>query len=267
MEVELLEAFEELPQDLRPPLLKVIKAIQRMVGETVRRDDFLDLKAVVSDLAEIQRGTEKRLEELTEAQKKTEERLNQLTEAQKRTEERLNQLTEAQKRTEERLNQLAEAQKRTEERLNQLAEAQKRTAEEVKKLATGLRRVRREVGGLSRSVAYALENEAFRRLPQYLRDHYAMEILDRIVRAEIEGEEINLFCKAKRDGKEAYLVGEAVLRLDDKTKLRQLWKKVEIVKESYGGEVIPILVTHFAKKELLKLAEKAGIIVVQSFEW
>ena len=40
LEVELLEAFEELPQELRPPLLKVVRAIQRVVGESVKRDDF-----------------------------------------------------------------------------------------------------------------------------------------------------------------------------------------------------------------------------------
>ena len=218
MEVELLEAFEELPQELRPPLLKVVRAIQRTIGESVRRDDFLELKAVVADLAE------------------------------------------AQRRTEERLNQLAGC-------VDQLAEAQRRTEEEIKKLASGLRRVRREVGGLSRSVAYALENEAFRHLPSFLQERHGLEVMDRIVRAEIEGEEINVFARVRRDGQEVYLVGEVVLRLDDRAKLRQVWKKVEVVKEHYGGEVVPILVTHFARKDLLELAEKAGIIVVQSFEW
>ena len=64
MEVELLEAFEELPQELRPPLLKVVRAIQRTIGESVRRDDFLGLKAVVADLAEAQCRTEERLNQL-----------------------------------------------------------------------------------------------------------------------------------------------------------------------------------------------------------
>ncbi len=52
---------------------------------------------------------------------------------------------------------------------NELAEAQRRTEEEIWKLAQGRRRLRQEVGGLARSVAYALENEAFRRLPEFLK--------------------------------------------------------------------------------------------------
>jgi hypothetical protein len=46
LRTELLETFEELPPELRPPLLKVIKATNR-----------LSLKAVVADLSQAQRKT------------------------------------------------------------------------------------------------------------------------------------------------------------------------------------------------------------------
>ena len=72
--------------------------------------------------------------------------------------------------------ELAEAQKRTEQRVEELAEAQKRTEEEIRKLSGSLKRTREEVGGLSRSVAYALENEAYRKLPQFLKEHYGIEL-------------------------------------------------------------------------------------------
>lgn len=163
--------------------------------------------------------------------------------------------------------ELAEAQRETERSLKELAEAQKRTEEEVRKLAVGLRRTRDQVGGLSQSVAYALENEAFRRLPLFLKERHGIEVVDRLIREEIAGEEINLFARARRDGTEVILVGEAVLRLDDSSKLRQLRRKVGLVAEEYGGEVLPIIVTHFATKRLLERAKKAGFIVVQSFEW
>ncbi len=314
--VELLEAFEELPQEIKPPMLKLIKAIQESVGEVVKREDFLELKSAIAKLEEAQKKTEEsmkklwdamaelteahkrseeiltRLEltvqELAEAQKRSEERLTrlektveELAEAQKRSEERLTkleitvqELIEAQKKTEKRVEELAEAQKKSEERLTrlektvqELAEAQKQTEKELKKLARGLERTRREVGGLSRSVAYALENEAFRFLPPFLKERFGIEVVDRIVRADIDGNEVNLFCKAKKDGKEFYLVGEATLRLDDPSKLKQVWENVEVVKNIYGENVIPIVVTHFAKKNVLEIAQKSGIIVVQSFEW
>jgi len=70
-EVELLKAFGEPPQELRPPLLKVVKAIQRTIGESVKRNDFLELKAVVSELAEAQKETEKSLAELLQKEPAT----------------------------------------------------------------------------------------------------------------------------------------------------------------------------------------------------
>ncbi len=163
--------------------------------------------------------------------------------------------------------ELIEAQRRTEERLNELAEAQKRTEEEVAKLARGLQRVRKEVGGLSRTVSYALENEAYRHLPTLLKERLGLEVQERIVRTFVAGEEINIFARAKKDGKDVLLVGEAVLKLDDAAKLKQVWRKVEAVKEEIGGEVVPIIVTHFAMPKVLERAKKAGIVVVQSFEW
>jgi len=163
--------------------------------------------------------------------------------------------------------ELAEAQKETEKRVNELAEAQRRTEEELRKLAIGQRRLRQEVGGLSRSVAYALENEAYRKLPSFLKERYGIEVTDRLIRFELKGEEINLFARAKRDGKDVVLVGEAVLRLDDKGKLRKILRKVELVSKEYGLEVVPLVVTHFATRRLLEEAEKAGFLVVQTFEW
>jgi len=151
--------------------------------------------------------------------------------------------------------------------VRELAEAQRRTEEEIRKLATGQRRLRQEVGGLSRSVAYALENEAYRKLPSFLKERYGIEVTDRLIRFELKGEEINLFARAKRDGKDVVLVGEAVLRLDDKGKLRKILRKVELVSKEYGLEVVPLVVTHFATRRLLEEAEKAGFLVVQTFEW
>ena len=59
----------------------------------------------------------------------------------------------------------------------------------------------------------------------------------------------------------------ATLRLDDPSKLRQLKRKAALVETELGQRVFPIIVTHFAKGTLLERAQKAGILVVQSFEW
>jgi len=289
---ELKEIVGELAEAQRETgeRLKELAEAQRRTEERVEQlaeaqrkteEGLARLERTVEELAEAQKKTEERLKELAEAQRETEERLTrlerpveELAEAQKRTEERLTrlertveQLAEAQRRTEKRVEELAEAQKKTEERVEQLIEAQRRTEEEIRKLAIGQRRLREQVGGLSRSVAYALENEAYRNLPRFLRDRYGIEVTDRLVRFELKGEEINLFARARKDGKDVVLVGEAVLRLDDRGKLRQIKRKVDLVSEEYGIEVVPVVVTHFATERLLEEAHKAGFLVVQTFEW
>ena len=74
--------------------------------------------------------------------------------------------------------------------MQELAEAQKRTEIEIQKLSKGLDETRGEVGGLSKSMSYAFENEAYRSLPAVLKEKYGIEVKERIIRAEIDGGEI-----------------------------------------------------------------------------
>jgi vacuolar-type H+-ATPase subunit I/STV1 len=272
--VSFMRKLDGVSPEIKEALLSFMEEVEVSKQELVTRSDFNELKEIVRESAEIQRKTEQRLDklevtvqELAEAQKRTEQRLNELAEAQKRTEQRLNELAEAQRKTEEKVNELAEAQKRTEQRLNELAEAQEKTEEEVGKLAVGLHGIRGQVGGLSRSVAYALENEAYRNLPSFLKEKYGIEVIDRLIRFDLKGEEINLFARAKRNGEEVILVGESVLRLDDKGKLKDIKRKADIVFEEYGTKASPIIVTHFATSRVMEEAKKAGFLVIQSFEW
>ena len=211
-------AFMRKLEGLQPELKEAFLALLDELDRSVKREDFLELKAVVHELAEGQK-------------------------------------------------ELVLAQSRTEKRLEELAEAQKQAQWEIAKLAQGLGRTREEVGGLSRSVAYALENEAYRNLPRFLKERHGLEIEDRMIRTEIQGEEINLFGKARKDGQEVILIGESMLRLDDMSKLRSVRRKLKLIQERYAKEVVPIVVTHFAKEKVLRRAQEAGFIVVQSFEW
>ena len=92
-------------------------------------------------------------------------------------------------------------------------------------------------------------------------------LTEKMVRLELEGEEVNLFARGKKNGKDLLVVGEAELRLSSVGKLRQLEKKVALVKKTYPGDCIPLLITHFARPQVLEAARERGIIVVQSFEW
>ncbi len=178
---------------------------------------------------------------------------------------------------------LAQAQQRTEQRVAELAEAQQRTElqvqraeQQIQRLAQVVEGTNRELGGLSRSMSYALENEAYRVLPALLRAQHGIEVEERIVRAEVGGKEINVFGRGKRAGQSVLIVGEVKLRLDERRgaqaaeadALAELDEKVGVVRQSYPDTtIVPLLVTHYARVAFLQKAQERGIIVVQSFEW
>ncbi len=214
----------------------------------------------MTELAEAHKRTEMRVEALTKAQEQTDKQVKELTQS-------VNELTRSHKNLEIRMEELAEAQKRTEIRMEELAEAQKRTekAQErteavIQKLAEALHDTRVHLGGLSRSFAYPFENESYRNVPQLLQTRYGYEIQEKAIRSEIGGKEINFFCKALKDGKEVYIVGETKVRLDDGRWRQEVYdeldEKVNAVRQVYGDVLIqPILVTHFATEGFLDEAQ------------
>ncbi|MGQ9670826.1 MAG: hypothetical protein ACUVWY_11770 [Desulfosoma sp.] len=261
--IALWKKLSELEPPLRDVLTAVLEEVERQKRQweqSVTRSDFDQLREIIKTLAEAQAKTEKTLQRL-------EATVEKLAAVQERTEQGLKALAQAHQRLEQRFEELAEAQRRTEKRFEEMLAAQARMQQAIEQLAIGLGTVREQVGGLARSVAYALESEAYRHLPGFLKAKYGIDVLERLVRAEVGGREVNFFGRVRKEGHEAHLVGESVLRLDDRAKLTQLQETVDVVEEIVGGPVIPVLVTHFAKSEPLKKAQKRGIIVIQSFEW
>ena len=66
--------------------------------------------------------------------------------------------------------------------VRELAVAQQRTEAEVEKLTSVVGDIRSEIGGMSRSMSYALENEAYRSLPAFLLENHGIEVTDRLIR-------------------------------------------------------------------------------------
>jgi hypothetical protein len=245
---------------------EIVKIVDARIREAhVTKEDFSELKNIVKEIGV-------KVGELAEAQKRTEVKVEELAEAQKRTEVKVEELAEAQKRTEVKVEELAEAQKRTELRIEELAEVQKSTQVEIKMLTATLKDVRDELGGVGRSAGYALENEAYRHLPEVLKRKYGITIKEKMIRAYIGGKEINVFGQAEREGREVLVVGETKIRLDERRgaeeAFEELEEKAQAVMAEYGQvEMVKILIAHFARKGFLDKANARGIIVVQSFEW
>jgi chromosome segregation ATPase len=278
---------------IRDEITKVWEGIGKLTEAQNRSEERLSrLEKVVEELAEAQNRAEERLsrlekvvEELAEAQNRAEARLSRL-------EKVVEELTEAQKRAEERLSrlekvveELAEAQNRAEERLSrlekvveELAEAQKRTEKNLNKLVLEFsemkkefREMKKQFGGLSDSVGYTLENEAFKHLPILLLNDFGIKIQERMKRtylknAEGKEKEVNIYGIGKRDGEEVTIVGEAKSQLS-KNEIDKFLKKLEKFKGLYKN-IIPIFVTHMISEPDAEIyAKEKGIKVYYSYEF
>ena len=172
--------------------------------ELAKTSDFKELNAIVRNLAEAQKRTGLRVEELADAQK-----------------------------------EMSQVQKELSESQRTLSMAQKQTDQEVRLRARAMKDTRDELGGFSRSVSNALENEAYRLLPAFLKTHYGLESSERLVRVEMGGRGINIFGRAIQNGQEVLIVGETKLRLDERraTHNRNLFfeleQKINAVREAY----------------------------------
>lgn len=171
---------------------------------------------------------------------------------------------------------LAEAQRETKAEMQKLAQAQRETEVQMKELARVVTNMGQELGGLSRSMSYSLENEAYRALPAYLREQHGITLSERIVRIDIGGEEVNFFALGARNGAPIALVGESKLQLDERRNSRreaerimeQIEDKVEAARQLHPErEMVRLLVTHYARPSIRQFLEEHNILVVQTFEW
>lgn len=291
MLAELIEDLERLDPAIRSVFLKFLKVVERHLEDTVKREDFSELKEVVKELTEAHREAEERLtrlekviEELAEAQRETEKRINELTEAQKKSEERLTrleriveELAEAQKKTEQRVTrleksveELAEAQKRTEQRLSELAEAQKKTEKELQKLIKEHTKTREQLGGLAHTVGYMLEDRSYYHLPKLIKKDFGVDVKE-LKRDYVEispgrYEEVNVIGEGKKGGRTIYIVGEVKSQLK-KSDVDRFIKKIKRIEDLLPGEKLYLIVTYAASPQVQEYVRKNGIKLYFSYQF
>lgn len=189
LSVKVYKELDKLPSDIKEVLLAILDEMDN----SVKREDFRELKLVVAELAEAQKRTEELIEALTL-------RVDKLTEAQRRTEEHLEALTV-------RLDQLAEAQKKTEEALNKV----------IKRVGN----VEVQLGGLSMTVGYSIEDKLYPYIDKFIRKVFDVEPIETIFRYHIEYgnnkfDEINIYTKCKKKGKDCLTIGECKAQIGKK---------------------------------------------------
>lgn len=248
--IRYLEAIEQLPVEIKLPLMKAFELFREEIAETVKRSDFEELKAVVRELAEAQKRTEQRVEELAEAQKRTEQRVEELAEAQRETQKEVSRLDKA---------------------LSELAEAQKRTEEELKWLIKSHKALKEEVGYISHTVGYRLEDESYKALPGLLKKDMGIAIIGRLKRDFIEiGKEryieVNIWGRARSNGKRYVVIGEAKSQLKKKD-IDEFIKKAEAVKKYVPEEQIRVLVTYHTSPQVMRYASEKKIKLYFSYDF
>jgi len=223
---KIIKHLDGLEPKVKRVILELLEEIDKNVKESVRKEDFHELKKTVSELSETtkrladtQEKSEKLIQELIDAQKKTDMRLDSLT-------QRVEELAEAQRKTEERLDsltlrmeELAVAQRKTEERLDSLTQrveeltiAQKKTDEIVQQLVIEMDGVKKQLGGLSHAVGYGIEDKLFPFMDSFIHKEFGF-VPDEVERKFIQydknrKDEVNIFIKGINNNRPVIVVGE-----------------------------------------------------------
>ena len=241
--------------------------------------DMQDLKDAVKALAVAQARSEERLEGVETRMDRVEAALDRLEAAQARSEERLEGVETRMDRVEAALDRLAAAQARSEERLDRveatldrLATAQAGTEEALKKLTEAHDETRKQLGGLSHTVGYVLENEAYRALPTLLAADHGIEVEDRLIRTYLTTDrgypvEVNIFGRGRRNGREVVVIGESKSQLSAKNIDHFIQGRLTRL-EPLFEDVFPILVTHMiSSPDVAAYAQERGIALYYSYQF
>ncbi|MEZ4526267.1 MAG: hypothetical protein R2941_10140 [Desulfobacterales bacterium] len=232
-------------------LAHVLGEICEEIQNTVRKEDFSELKGIIKELAHAQKRTENRMDEVAVSVK---------------------ELAEAQKRTEIKVEELADAQKRTEIKIGELAEAQKRTEKSLKHLADEQAETRKQVGGLTNTVGYRLEDLSCKYLPELLEKDYRIKLKDRLTRKHIKDKkgndlEINIIGEGVRDGSPIAVVGESKSQLSKNDVDRFVKNRLSKL-EGLFPDIFPVLVTHMiSQPDVEEYAGEKGIAVYYSYDF
>ena len=217
---------------LDPGLKDVLLDLVEEMDNSVKKEDFNELKSVVADLAQAQKRTEERLDSLTA-------KIEELAEAQKRTEARVEELAEAQKRTEERLDSLTA-------RVEELAEAQKRTEESLNKLIKRVDNIEVQLGGLAMAVGYGIEDKLYPHLKNFVARVYGANVQRVVLRENVmypngKFDEVNLYAEATIDQRDVLVVGECKAQ-PGKKDIDKFVNMVWRLKEKFNKEIYPFVV-------------------------
>ncbi len=185
--------------------------------------------------------------------------------AQTVTKEEFNELKEIVREQGENLKVLTQ-------RVDQLTEDVRRLTGEMGRMKEEMREIRKQVGGLSITVGYTLENQAFKGLPELLKRDYGLEVVEPLRRTFVRDEkgrelEVNIYGTARRNGEKLVILGEAKAQLSKNDVDRFLRRKVKPLEKVFPERFL-VLVTHMVtSSEVEEYARKKGVALYYSYQF
>ncbi len=147
----------------------------------------------------------------------------------------------------------------------------KNTEAELRKLIQEHRKTREQLGGLTHTVGYRLEDEAFKVVPSLLKRDLGVEVLGRLKRDFLEmGKdrylEVNIWGSGSLHGMECVVIGEA------KTQLKKSDVDAFLHKADQAAALVPkrqirVLVTYQASPPVQKYVRDKGIALYFSYDF
>ncbi len=199
------------------------------------------------------------------AQTVTKEEFNELKEIVREQGENLKVLTQRVDQLTQRVDQLTQ-------RVDQLTEDVRRLTGEMGRMKEEMREIRKQVGGLSITVGYTLENQAFKGLPELLKRDYGLEVVEPLRRTFVRDEkgrelEVNIYGTARRNGEKLVILGEAKAQLSKNDVDRFLRRKVKPLEKVFPERFL-VLVTHMVtSSEVEEYARKKGVALYYSYQF
>ncbi|HPD04457.1 MAG TPA: hypothetical protein PLJ75_04245, partial [Spirochaetota bacterium] len=174
-----------------------------------------------------------------------------------------------QKRTEERVEELAQAQKRTEESIKELTRAQRENEKILKNFMVAFDDLKKQVGGLSMVVGYGIEDDLMPLMPQFVQNTYKVKSCEverkYILYDDGNYDEVNLHIRAKRNGKDVYIIGECKAQ-PGKKDIDRFDKMLKRIKNHYKSDIYGFIVGYTYHPEIEEYCKKHAIDIFKTYE-
>ncbi len=280
---ELKEIVREQGENLKVLTQRVnqltqdVSTLTRRVDQLTERVDQLTqdvsiLTRRVDQLTERMDQLTERVDQLTQDVSILTRRVDQLTERMDQLTERVDQLTQDVSILTRRVDQLTERMDQLTERVDQLTEDVRKLTGEMKNMKKEMAEMRKQLGGLSTTVGYTLENQAYRALPELLARDYGLRVEGALIRTFVRDEkgrplEVNIYGQARKNGQTLTILGEAKAQLSKNDVDRFLRRKVRPLSNVFPERFL-VLVTHMVSSpEVEEYARKKGVALYYSYQF